>query len=294
MVSDPISAAVAPIERRVAVNDVELAVWEWPGQGPPLLLVHANGFHGRCWDQTIRALAGQRCYAVDLRGHGRSAKPAPPYDWRSFGLDLAALCQALELRQVVAVGHSLGGHATALAAARDPQRFARLLLIEPVFLPLEWYNGPPAPPHFAARRRNRWQSPAEMVDRFSERPPFSRWQPAVLRDYCDYGLLPSPDGGYELACPPTIEAAIYDASQRANIYDELGNVSAPVLVVRAGVSRPLRDWDMSASATLPTLATLFRDGHDRHLPDYSHFMPMEAPALVAELLREQLSLVTGG
>src|SRR5215216_1345039 len=109
--------AATPVRSQVAVNGVELALFEWPGAGPPLLFAHAAGFHARCWDQVIGRLPGRHCYAVDLRGHGRSSKPPPPYDWRRFGEDVAALARALGLAGALGVGHSTGGHAVTLAAA---------------------------------------------------------------------------------------------------------------------------------------------------------------------------------
>jgi pimeloyl-ACP methyl ester carboxylesterase len=264
-----------------------LALWEWPGVGAPLVFVHGNGFHGRCWDQIITQLAPHHCYAVDLRGHGRSSKPAPPYDWRTFGADVVALGRALDLHGAIGIGHSLGGHAVALAAARAPELFASALLLEPVLLPRAWYSGPPAPEHFAGRRRNEWASPDEMFARFKDRPPFKGWDHAVLRDYCDYGLLPAPSGdGFVLACPPAIEGAIYAAGQAADIYDEIANVTIPVQVVRAGQQDATQSWDMLASATAPDLAEHFARGRDLHLPKYSHFLPMEAPALIVGLVRE--------
>ncbi|MCG8346819.1 MAG: hypothetical protein MI924_03430 [Chloroflexales bacterium] len=58
-----------------------------------------------------------------------------------------------------------------------------------------------------------------MFDRFVERAPFCRWDRTILRDYCQYGLLPAPDGdGYVLACPPAIEAAIYRYCATADMY----------------------------------------------------------------------------
>ncbi len=179
-----------PQESRVAVNGVELAVYEWPGEGPPALLAHANSFHGRCWDPVVAALPGRRRIALDLRGHGRSAKPAPPYSWPDFGADLAALAGALGLRGAVGVGHSLGGYATALAAALAPGAFAALLLIDPVILPPAYYTGAPLPgAHGAARRRSHWPSPEAFYERLHAREPFSRWEPAALRAYCRHGLL---------------------------------------------------------------------------------------------------------
>lgn len=236
----------------------------------------------------IAQLGDHHCFALDMRGHGRSSAPDPPYNWRDFGVDLVAVARHFGVRGALAVGHSMGGHATALAAALAPELFHRLVLIDPVILPRAAYAEPPRPEHFAARRRNRWASAAEMVDRFGDRLPFSRWEPQVLRDYCEYGLRPAPDGdGYVLACPPAVEAAIYAASINADIYAELATVQAPVQVIRCGTPRPPATWDMSASPTAPDLAAQFAHGSDRLLPEYSHFMPMEAPALAAKLIASE-------
>ena len=265
-------------------DGTQLAWYEWPGDGPPLLLVHATGFHARCWDQVVARLPERRCYALDLRGHGRSARPAPPYPWPRFAQDVAELARALGLRGALGVGHSLGGYAVALAAALAPEVFARLLLIEPVILPRALYRAAPPAEHFAARRRDRWPSPEAMYERFKDRPPFSRWQPQVLRDYCEHGLLPAPDGdGFVLACPPAVEASIYLSSTADDPYPQLALVRAPVRVLRAG--RPARDFaEMDASPTAPDLAAHIPDAQDLHLPGYSHFLPMEDPALVAGYL----------
>ena len=281
-----------PRQSRLAVNGVELALYEWPGAGRPILFAHATGFHARCWDRVIARLPGRRVYAVDLRGHGASAKPPPPapYAWRRFGEDLAALGRALDLRGALAVGHSIGGHAAALAAALEPDLFAALLLIEPVILPPEEYapaSDPPSAAHFAARRRDRWASPGEMFARFKDRPPFDRWDPAVLRDYCEHGLTPAPDGdGFVLACPPAVEAAIYGGSGGSDIYPEIARVEVPVRVVRAGGPRAPGAFDTASSFAAPDLAARFRRGEDVYLPQYSHLLPMEAPALVADQVRQ--------
>ncbi|HEX5229300.1 MAG TPA: alpha/beta hydrolase, partial [Bryobacteraceae bacterium] len=121
-----------PVESRVSVNGVEIAVWEWAGADPPVLLCHATGFHGRIWDEIVARLAGRRCIAFDARGHGRSSKPAPPYHWRNFGADVAALADELGLCGAVGVGHSQGGHAVTLASALRPDAFGALVLLDPV------------------------------------------------------------------------------------------------------------------------------------------------------------------
>jgi lipase len=280
------------VESRVVVNDVEIALWAWPGEGRPVLFSHAAGFHARTWDQVIARLPGTRlCYAFDARGHGRSSKPAPPYAWRDFGADAAAVAGSLGLSGALGVGHSLGGHAVTLAAALRPRALAALMLIDPVIRSKDRYLGPWKAAQFVRKRRNRWTSPEEMFESFVSRPPFDTWDRGVLRDYCQYGLVPAGED-YILACPPEIEASIYEASPtvESNIYPEMATITIPVQVVRAGRFRDPANV-MGSSPTAPDLAASFAHGADTCLAEHSHFIPMESPELVAKLIIDALPLL---
>src|SRR5688572_14974651 len=107
-----------------------------------------------------------------MRGHGRSDKPEPPYDWHLFGEDVAAVAQQLGAEGWIAVGHSKGGHAVTHAAALAPGMFGALILLDPVILPPEYYGRPRTEEHYAARRRNHWPSPEAMFESFRGREPF--------------------------------------------------------------------------------------------------------------------------
>ncbi len=278
-------------------DGLDVCVFEWPGDGPAVFLAHATGFHARCWDQVVARLPGRHCYAIDFRGHGRSAKPEPPYIWRYFGEDVVAVAEQLGVEGAIGVGHSKGGHAVTYAAAHRPESFAGLLLLDPVIMTEAAYEGfrPAAPgdEHFAARRRNEWSSPAEMYERFKDREPFSRWDSDVLRDYCNYGLLPEGDG-YVLACPPRIEADVYANAQGTNIYAEIERIDAPVRILRGRprvIAAGEMPRDMSASPTAPDLAAHFKNVSDYPMPGATHFFPMEDPGLVAQQIEEMLAAV---
>jgi len=267
-------------------RDVDLAVWDWAGDGPPFLFAHATGFHGRCWDQIIGQFPNRRCLAVEARGHGRSGKPDPPYHWRSFGRDLQFVAEQLDVRGAIGIGHSMGGHITVQAAALRPETYAALLLVDPTIFPPSYYGGAPPDASSTLRRRNHWQSADAMFERFHARMPFMRWRPEILRDYCNYALLPNGDG-FVLACPPQVEASIYENSKEpgSNIYPEIAMVKQPVTVMRAGKTREPGVFNLAASPTAPDLTTRFADGREVVLEDATHFIAMEEPERVADEIR---------
>jgi pimeloyl-ACP methyl ester carboxylesterase len=246
------------------------------------LFTHATGFHAHLWDQIIEQLPGRECFAIDSRGHGRSGTNFQSYDWRRFGEDTAAVAKELGLHGALGVGHSMGGYAMALAAAMEPAAFSSLLLVDPVILPPERYNGKPTDASFIARRKARWKSVEEMYERFRQRPPFSGFTPEVLHDYCEFGLLPDGDE-FRLACPPEIEAAIYPGLNHpdADISRELAMIQQPTVVMRSGTLMTEEKFDLSASATDPNLASRIPNAQDVYLEGASHFIPMEYPALIA-------------
>ncbi|HYW44000.1 MAG TPA: alpha/beta hydrolase [Bryobacteraceae bacterium] len=276
----------SPDLKTVTADGMELAVWEWPGEAPALLFAHATGLHGRCWDRIVRMFPGRRCVAVDFRGHGRSAKPAPPCHWTAFHRDLEAVVERLGLEGAMGIGHSMGGHSV-VAAARC---FAALLLVDPTIFPEGSYGGTGFDASFIRRRRNRWKSPEEMFERFRDRAPFASWQPEVLRDYCEFGLAPD-GGGFVLACPPEVEASIYEHSREreASLYAAIPYVTQPVTVMRAGVEPVPGVFNLAASPTAPDLARKFPHGRDVFLSGRNHFIPMEWPELVAEEIARIIS-----
>lgn len=292
-------ASETPEEHRAQVNGVELAYFEWRrelrGREAPILLAHATGFHARVWDQMIRHLGERHVISLDQRGHGRSQKTEITH-WKVFGRDLAAFVRKLDLRDVLGVGHSMGGHAMTEAAAAHPDHFRRLVLIDPVIAsPGDYREGGwmisslDGRMHPTAKRKNRFASIDEMFERFRNRKPYAYFDSRALRDHCEYGLLPAPDGdGYVLACPPAIEASVYMTSRtNAAVYDSIRALEIPVLILRAkGPPRERDVMDFASSPTWPGLVHEFRDGREVHLVENTHFLPMEAPELVARHVME--------
>ncbi|HIK43743.1 MAG TPA: alpha/beta fold hydrolase, partial [Leptolyngbyaceae cyanobacterium M65_K2018_010] len=105
---------------------------------PKILCLHGILEHGASWDAIAAPLAAQGYHvmAPDLRGHGRSAHAGPDggYQLLDFLGDMDQLSQSLTQpgQPLVLVGHSMGAVLAAILASLRPQRFSRLVLVEPV------------------------------------------------------------------------------------------------------------------------------------------------------------------
>lgn len=283
------------VQKFVGVNGVQLCYFEAGEKfkaGGTILLIHATGFHARCWDRTIHLLGYRHVVAIDLRGHGRSEKVGP-FSWDVFGADLAEFVRVLNLGNIVAAGHSMGGHSLCQAASKVQDRFQRLLLVDPVILSPENYTQPKTHRHAwlneqdehpVARRRNHFDSEQAMFDNYHGRGSFASWREDSLRDYCQFGCLPN-EKGVVLACPPQVEAEIYKGSAECDVHAMIREIKIPVTVLRAEMHEIEPGvMDFTASPTWPFLASCFAQGADVYLPHLSHFIPMQDPEFVAQHL----------
>jgi non-heme chloroperoxidase len=93
-------------------RDVKVNVYcESHGKGDPIVLIHAYSLSCISWEKQIRPLvsAGYRVILYDRRGFGKSDQPSRGYDLDTLASDLNSLFEALDLRNAVLVGHSMGG-----------------------------------------------------------------------------------------------------------------------------------------------------------------------------------------
>ena len=240
---------------RVTTSDgVDIATYDLGGDGPPLLLAHATGFHGRVWLPVAEALRSRfRCVAFDARGHGDSGKaPDGDYDWRGFADDTVAVIDGLGLGRPRAVGHSSGGAALLLAEEARPGTFASLYCYEPVVPRVEDRPASPAPVATEAvapepvapdsnllaagarRRREVFASRDAAFANYVAKPPFNRFDPDCLLAYVRYGFDDLADGTVRLRCRGEDEARVYEMAVRHRGFQHLDLVTCPVTLACGG------------------------------------------------------------
>ncbi|MGH9039553.1 MAG: alpha/beta fold hydrolase, partial [Acidimicrobiia bacterium] len=119
------------VRGRVQGDGVELAFRRWPGDGPPVVAVHALTASSLSFGGVAERLAGRRpLLAFDLRGRGDSDKPSGPYGIRQHVSDLDLALSRLGIHRPVVVGHSMGAYVAAAFAALRPERVAGVVLLD--------------------------------------------------------------------------------------------------------------------------------------------------------------------
>jgi pimeloyl-ACP methyl ester carboxylesterase len=273
--------------RVTTADGVEIATYDLGGEGPPLLLAHATGFHGRVW-LPLAASLGHRyhCWSFDSRGHGDSS-PAPGgnYDWQGFGRDVLAVVAGLRLGagpvRPRGVGHSSGGAALLLAEEAEPGTFEALYCYEPVVPIVE---GPPSEEPIdnpladgARRRREVFASREAALANYAGKAPFTSFDPEALEAYVEWGFHDLDDGTVRLSCRREDEARVYENAWRHRAFQNLDRVAAPVVLASGG-----RQAHFGVEASRAIAARLRHPGPIEVHEELGHFGPLERPTVVAK------------
>ena len=261
---------------------VRVAAADLGGEGPPLLLSHATGFHGDVFRPLAARLGGFHCYTFDTRGHGDTLTPAGlDFDWTGFAHDVLAVVNGFSLERAFGVGHSAGAAALLMAEADRPGTFRALYCSEPVVMPVPEPLGPQDNPlsEGALRRREVFPSREEAFANYASKLPFSSLHPEALRAYVEHGFTDAPEGGVRLKCRPPDEAQIYRMGSAHPAFSRFSEVHCPVTVA-CGERTEAFGPELIAlqAAALP-------QARAEVVPGLGHFGPLQDPDAVAASIR---------
>jgi pimeloyl-ACP methyl ester carboxylesterase len=166
----------------VQAGGVRLHYLDYGSAGlPPMLCIHGGAAHAHWFDFVAPGFtADYHVRALDLRGHGDSDQVDPPaYFYTDYAADLSEAVEALDLRDFVLIGHSMGGMVSLLYAATYPGRAKSLVVVDTsINLPPERIAllrgvGSKPPRDYDTRE--------EMVSRYKLRPGEALAPEAVVR-----------------------------------------------------------------------------------------------------------------
>jgi pimeloyl-ACP methyl ester carboxylesterase len=239
------------------IADLYVAVHDRGESGvSALTLIHGAGGTHLNWPPELRRISGRTVYAPDLPGHGKSEGPGLQ-TVKAYAERIVDLLRALDARQVVLVGHSMGGAIAMELYLQAPERIAALVLIgSGAQLPvnpqlLEWTASPTTFP-LAVERITTW----------SHGPGAD---PALL----ELGRKTM------LRTRPSVFHGDLKACQGFNLAERLGEIACPALVLYGSRDR------MTPPRLSQYLTAHLPDGRQEVIPEAGHMVILENPLAVA-------------
>ena len=270
----------------------------------PVHFLHGNGFSALTLSGVAAGLPDSwPLILTNVPGHGGSDQPKQRMpDWQGMAASVAAalrqnltqLCgkatQAHGDGAVIGVGHSLGGVVTLLAAARYPELFKRIILLDPVLFSPEIILGQQvmratgvwkrsALVRSVSRRRNSWADTDEMFADLSQKSLYKNWQPEVLSAFVETASK-DVNGQRQLCCDPSWEGGIFGSYPRG-LWHAVRSVKVPVDILVAEDSYGFIAKSARRAAKVnPAIRWQLFPG--------THCFPMEKPQSTTEKILELL------
>lgn len=258
-------------------DGVRVALHDLGGDGPPLLMLHATGFHGRCYRAVAEHLRDHfRIWAPDLRGHGDSITPADTcLGWASMADDVVAISEHLGVDSWAVAGHSMGGAVAAKTAYLHPALISAVWAFEPVIFPVTAVASAARGNRLAetARlRRHHFDSFDEAIERYAAAAPFAQVSRNVISDYVRDGFVET-DTGVTLKTSGETEARLFEGVD-LELFEQLQSVSARFTVASSSDGGPPSRVAEEITDQLP-------DSRLAIWPGNTHFGPFEDPRRAA-------------
>jgi len=160
-----------------------------------------------------------------------------------------------------------------------------MILIEPIFLPEEFYSlTPSVKDHPLAsksiKRVNHWKSEEDAMTYLNSRSFFTSWDKEILDLYKRFGMEKMPQGDMRLTCTPESEAAMFMGGWCCNPWPLLQTIGCPALVIEGGQS-PNRDF-----VDVRRAVSLLPEGQYGSVAGAGHLIPMEKPGETTAIIRD--------
>ncbi|WED44515.1 alpha/beta fold hydrolase [Legionella cardiaca] len=255
---------------------------------------HGNGFPSPCYMQLLKHLETRYDYCyIDKIGHN----PLFPVteNWHLLVDEIIASVQAQATQPVIAVGHSLGGVLSLLAAIEKPALFKAVIMIDSPLLGrmkssvvrLAKALGiiDRITPAFRARsRREYWQNKEQLINYLKTRDLFKTFTQECLEDYIEYGMRKTEEG-YVLRFDRHIEYLIFRTIPHT-LHAYEGKLRVPALLIYGDKSTVVDGLDVRYMQKHYNISAVKMNG--------THMLPMEHPIQVAKQIFAGLDAILKG
>ena len=229
---------------------------------PSMLCIHGGAAHAHWFDYVAPGFnRDYHVLSLDLRGHGDSEHVDPPqYFYEDYAADVNAAVEALDLKDFVLIGHSMGGMVSLLYAATYPGRVKKLIIVDTsVNLPPERIAllrdvGSKPPRDYDSRE--------EMVSRYKLRPGEALAPAEVVRYIGERSIRETDEGKWRYK----FDRAVYATREPKDGTPLWEKIKIPSLLVKADRSpRITPEVHAQAKARAPQVELVEISNSDHHI-----------------------------
>ncbi|HVO24975.1 MAG TPA: alpha/beta hydrolase [Candidatus Margulisiibacteriota bacterium] len=274
-------------DRRVSARGLSFHYVEWgSARQPPLLCLHGITQTAHSWDEVAADLASDhRVLCFDQRGHGDSDwAPDGDYTRQTQAADLNAITDALDLRQFVLAGMSMGGINSITFTARHLHKVRALIIVD---------VSPEIQVKGVENIRTFIQAPDELdsfeafVERAHQFNP--RRSLANIRSRLTHNLKQLPNGKWTWKYDKALRSGerSFQASALQNLWDDVRAIRCPTLIIKGGES------DILSSESATKLQAAIPGSRLAVVPGAGHSVMGDNPTAFVAAVRPFLSGLAG-
>lgn len=272
------------------------AVWrQFPGDGAQAHFYNANGFASGLYTPLLKKLSQTyRLSALEMRPSWPDISlPPGRRDWHIYANDLISFIEHECDAPIIGIGHSMGATCTIIAAAKRPDLFRGLALIEPAMvsknlaclcrmMPKSVMNRFD-PAKGTLKKTGSWESREAFLDDCRGIRGYKRLDEESFQMMAEHGVRETVDGRFTLAFSKLWEAHNY--TQAPNVMAKLEGIKVPCVAVRGKPSVFFTEalWQHWKKCCPDTV---FKEDFT-----YGHLMPLESPEDCFNLIDTGLSEV---
>lgn len=238
-----------------------------------LLFVHGSYMDQSCWKSQVDYFSKHyTVVTLDLPGHGQSGKDRTDWTMKGFGEDVNAVIKALDLKNVILIGHSMGGDINLIAATDHP---------EPVigFIGIETLNNAatPLPPEFQEQIAAIEHSlETDFINTNEKYARMDLFTPATPPQVIDRVVQAYRNAYAPMGVPITREIFRMDKVEK----ELLPKLKVKLYLINVDYSMPTNEEALKANTT---------KGYEViHMPGTSHYPMLENPDVLNKLLEETI------
>lgn len=258
-------------------------------EGPVIHFAHANGFPPEAYQQFLSPfLKSHQVIASKFRPLWGGESPDQLRHWEYFADDLIRFLDEQGLKNIIGMGHSLGGVTSLIASIKRPDLFSKLILLDPVIFHGSFLKIMKIVPFslrkkiipiakIAMKRKDLWDSKTEVYESWRKKRVFKRFSDEVLQNLIEHAIVARSDGKMTLAYSKEWETQVYITAPL--MFDQVKKCQTEMFVIKGA----------NTDVITPEVWAAWQQAQSNNqfveFPETGHLLPLEKPlALAKEIL----------